>query len=307
MKFGKLPDISDVDFSLPADAPGNAQRLSALPANGAAPQLYIGCTGWSMKEWVGSVYPKGTKAKDYLKAYSLQFNTIELNTTHYRIPNAQTIDKWYRESTADFRFCPKVPQTISHSKSLGLGTDLIPTFCTAIAGLREKLGCCFLQLPPYFGADRQPQLEQFLQAFPAEIQLAVEVRHESWFNEQSLEPMLNTLHRLQRSVVITDVAGRRDVLHMGVTNATAMVRFVGNGLHPTDYARAADWVGRLKQWAQQGVKEIYFFPHEPDNLLAPEMAAHFYEAVAEGIPAIQTRGPELSEPGDPKGEQMSLF
>lgn len=307
MKFGKLPDINDVDFRLPADAPGNAQRLSALPADRAAPQLYIGCTGWSMKEWVGSVYPMGTKAKDYLKAYSLQFNTIELNTTHYRIPNSQTIDKWYRESTADFRFCPKVPQTISHSKSLGLGTDLIPTFCTAIAGLKEKLGCCFLQLPPYFGADRLPQLEQFLQAFPAEIQLAVEVRHESWFNEQSLDQLLNTLHRLQRSVVITDVAGRRDVLHMGVTNATAMVRFVGNGLHPTDYARAADWVGRLKQWAQQGVKEIYFFPHEPDNLLAPEMAAHFYEAVAERIPAIQTRGPELSEPGGSKGEQMSLF
>ncbi|MEQ8706421.1 MAG: DUF72 domain-containing protein [Phaeodactylibacter sp.] len=308
MKFGKLPDISDIDFRLPPDPSGNRSRLPALPSSPEPPQLYIGCTGWSMKEWVGRVYPKGTKAKDYLKAYSLQFNTIELNTTHYRIPSAQAVEKWYRESTSDFRFCPKVPQSISHSKALGLGTDLIPAFCQAIAGLREKLGCCFLQLPPYFGAERLPQLVQFLEAFPAEQQLAVEVRHESWFESpQSLEQLLDTLHRLQRSIVITDVAGRRDVLHMGVTNTTALVRFVGNGLHPTDYERAADWVERLKQWAQQGVHEIYFFPHEPDNLLAPEMAAHFHEAAASGITGIQTRGPELSEPGGAKGAQMSLF
>jgi len=308
MKFGKLQDLTDVDFTLPPDPAGNSSRLAGLPRRAHPAQLYIGCTGWSMKEWVSRVYPKGTKAKDFLKAYSLQFNTIELNTTHYRIPNAQTIDKWYRESTSDFKFCPKVPQTISHSKSLGLGTDLIPTFCRAIAGLKEKLGCCFLQLPPYYGADRLPQLEQFLLAFPSEIQLAIEVRNESWFGESAAQGrLLATLHKHQRSAVITDVAGRRDVLHMGITNPTAMVRFVGNGLHPTDYERSGEWVQRLRQWSQQGIHEIYFFPHEPDNLLAPEMAAHFHTRAAVAIPDLQTRGPELSDAEDAKGEQMSLF
>lgn len=308
MKFGKLQDISAVDFSLPPDPASNSARLSSLPERTHPPQLYIGCTGWSMKEWVGRVYPKGTKAKDYLRAYSRQFNTIELNTTHYRIPTVQTIDKWYQESTSDFKFCPKVPQAISHSKALGLGTDLIPTFCKAVAGLQEKLGCCFIQLPPYYGADRFAQLEQFLQAFPQEIPLAVEVRHESWFDKPAtLERLMGVLHKYQRSIVTTDVAGRRDVLHTGITATAAMVRFVGNGLHPTDYERAAEWVQRLKSWAQQGVHEIYFFPHEPDNLLAPEIAAHFYAAACEVIDGIQARGPELSGPSDAKGEQMSLF
>ena len=70
MKFGKLPDISGVNFKLPPDAPGTTRLLSGLEKREVPPRLFIGCTGWSMKEWVGRVYPKGTKAKDYLKAYS---------------------------------------------------------------------------------------------------------------------------------------------------------------------------------------------------------------------------------------------
>ncbi|MDV7395267.1 DUF72 domain-containing protein, partial [Arthrospira platensis SPKY1] len=107
-------------------------------------------------------------------------------------------------------------QLISHSKNLGLGSSLIPDFCNAIAGLEEKLGCCFLQLPPYFAHDRLPLLRRFLAAFPAELPLAIEVRHESWFSEPSArDELLNTLEAFSRSAVITDVAGRRDVLHMG--------------------------------------------------------------------------------------------
>ncbi|NRA51080.1 MAG: DUF72 domain-containing protein [Phaeodactylibacter sp.] len=308
MKFGKLQDIIGVDFSLPADPPGNASRWATFPTSDTMPYLYLGCTGWSMKEWVGKVYPKGTKAKDFLKAYSLQFNTIELNTTHYRIPDFATVQKWYRESTADFRFCPKVPQTISHSKDLGMGSGLITRFCDAIAGLQEKLGCCFIQLPPYYGYDRLPQLDQFLQFFPSSIPLAVEVRHESWFERKgNLEPLLETLARNNRSIVITDVAGRRDVLHMGITSSTVMIRFVGNGLHETDYERADAWIIRLNEWIQKGVKEIYFFPHEPDNILAPEMTAYVHQAALSGIDRINTRGPQLSGESDTKGEQMSLF
>ena len=86
MKFGKLQDISKVDFTLPPDAGENELFFDRLPKSENV-TIYIGCTGWSMKEWVGRVYPKGTKTKDYLQHYGKQFNTIELNTTHYRIPS----------------------------------------------------------------------------------------------------------------------------------------------------------------------------------------------------------------------------
>ena len=117
MEFGKLPDISQVDFRLPADPPGNAEILRNFPVrnphfvipvgnlipnpqspirnpkvSGQVPQsLYVGATGWSVKEWVGKIYPKGTKTTEYLRHYSRQFNTIELNTTHYRIPDSFTV------------------------------------------------------------------------------------------------------------------------------------------------------------------------------------------------------------------------
>ena len=166
MKFGKLSDISQVDFKLPIDPESTKVVLGNL-SKAEKPILYVGCTGWSMKEWVGTVYPATAKVKDYLTHYAKQFNTIELNTTHYRIPNIQTIDNWRQQSAADFRFCPKILQAISHSRELGFGTGRTLAFCESIQGLEEKLGCCFMQLPPYFGIDRLGLLERFVESFPS--------------------------------------------------------------------------------------------------------------------------------------------
>ena len=301
MKFGKLPDISNVDFSLPVVSQKN---IEVLQTNKNQPTIiYIGCTGWSMKEWVGKVYPPKTKTKDYLKYYAQQFNTIELNTTHYRIPDLATIEKWKTESTDDFRFCPKILQAVSHRNDMGTG-GLLSAFCDAIILLEKKMGCCFVQLPPYFGADRLGQLENFLERFPKEIPLAVEVRHESWFtNETNLESLFSLLKKYNKSTVITDVAGRRDVCHMRLTNDVAMVRFVGNNLHPTDYQRIDAWVERIKQWSEAGLRELYFFPHEPDNLLAPDLSLYLFQQLQKHVNAT-VRGPKFHEN---ENQQMSLF
>ena len=303
MKFGKLTDINSVDFSLPADANFNAMALADLPKTPSV-HFYIGATGWSMKEWNGKVYPKGTPAKDYQHYYSRQFNTIEHNTTHYRIPDPETVHKWKTEVPDDFRFCPKIPQRISHSRDLGMGSQELRLFWERISGLEHALGCCFIQLPPHFGYHKLPILKEFLSIWPASIPLAVEVRHESWFEQpQHTEDWLAMLHKFQKAAVITDVAGRRDVLHMGLSHPQVMIRFVGNGLHPTDYDRIDAWIVRLKSWIEAGIQEIYFFPHEPDNILAPELAAYVHSQ-AQLLPNVQTRGPKLIEP-DP--EQLSLF
>jgi len=168
MKFGKLQDISSVDFQLPPNTVETKRILSKV-APSPSPILYVGCTGWGMKEWVGTTYPKGSKPADFLRHYTQQFNTIELNTTHYRIPTIETIAKWKKAAKADFHFCPKIPQSISHSRDLGLSEGRILTFCEAIQGLGENLGCCFMQLAPYFGVDRFSILEKFLANFPSHI------------------------------------------------------------------------------------------------------------------------------------------
>ncbi len=307
MKFGKLPDISGVDFRLPTDPSANTTRLASSAVEEDALTTYIGCTGWSMPPWVGKWYPPGTKNADFLNAYSQQFNTIELNTTHYRTPDRDLVERWCSQVPADFRFCPKVLQRISHDRQLGLGGEQLPLFWAAAEAFQEKLGCCFIQLPPYFGADRLPLLERLLSIWPAHIPLAVEVRHESWFNNpSSTEQLAETLHQHHKAAVITDVAGRRDVLHMLLTGPVSMVRFVGNGLHQTDFERADDWCERLLSWQKNGLKQVYFFPHQPDNVAAPEMAQYIANALLQSS-FIHTRGPSPFKADDDHGQQMALF
>jgi uncharacterized protein YecE (DUF72 family) len=303
MKFGKLEDISQVDFSLPPDPAINDR----LPGAQGVATFFIGCTGWSMKEWVGRVYPKGTKSKDFLEAYGRQFNTIELNATHYRLPNPDRINTWKEKTPPDFRFCPKVPQAISHSKDLkGPGT-IFEEFIDFLALLAPKAGCSFLQLPPYFDTTRLPLLLHFLSSFPDAFDIAVEFRHPSWFENGGLpERVLEAFLERRRSIVITDVAGRRDVCHMAFTNPTTMVRFVGNGLHPTDYERIDAWVDRMATWLEKGVQSIYFFPHEPDNLLAPDLSIYLLEQVQSKL-QVEVRGPSIPPKDAPPGSQMQLF
>jgi len=103
-------------------------------------------------------------------------------------------------------------------------------------------------------------------------------------------------------MVITDVGGRRDVCHMSVTSDYAMVRFVGNNLHSSDFSRSDDWAARLDRWFDQGLKQCYFFIHEPDNVNAPELAAYIHNKIIHRDDLI-TRGPKLFG----TEEQLGLF
>ena len=302
MKFGAAPDPTAVDYQLPIDPLANRARLDRYelgPTEGR-PKSYLGATGWSMKEWVGRWYPKGTKPTEYLREYGKQFNTIELNTTHYRIPNADLVRRWVEAVPADFRFCPKLPQHISHRADFGLQAGHLTAFVAALDGMGEKMGCAFAQLPPHFDASRLDRLNVLLDRWPRLLPLAVEVRHESWFADPfATEALMDALAARGVAAVITDVSGRRDVLHGYVTAPRTMVRFVGNGLIDSDYSRLTEWAAKLRDW---NLPETYFFPHEPENVLAPDASAWLAKHLVEQHVA-DTRGPvDVSTLG-----QQSLF
>jgi uncharacterized protein YecE (DUF72 family) len=304
MEFGKLPNVDSVDFSLPPEHPENATLLHQLPPAGQ-PRIYLGATGYNMKAWVGRWYPAGTRDKDMPAAYGRQFNTIEHNSTHYRIPDAATVARRREEMPADFRFCPKIPQVISHSRNLGATNGLLDEFCEAIRGLEDRLGSCFIQLPPQMDVSQIPVLERFLDRWPEDLSLAVEVRHPSFFEPTvAAETYFQVLSERRVAAVITDVADRRDVCHMRLTAPVSMVRFVGNGLHPSDYERIREWAARLKRWTDGGLRDVYFFTHEPDNLLAPDLAMFAAGVFSADIPGARLRGPS-EVPSPPL--QGSLF
>lgn len=278
MEFGKVQSdrLSDIDFTLPTQDPRTWWRLRMRGDDRSNLRVGIGCPVWSVKDWVGTVYPSGTQAKDFLFYYSRQFNSIELNTTYYRIPDLETVHRWRQTVPPDFRFNPKFPQDISHRVPLSGHAPEVKEFVRNIMELGDRLGICFLQLPPHFNPHHLLELKKFLAALPFDFPIAVEVRHPAFFEDHMLiDPLYEILTKAEAHTVITDVAGRRDVLHTSLTSLKVLVRFIGNDLHPTDHFRIHDWVSRLQNWMALGLEQVEFFIHEPHDTRAPEQISQF--------------------------------
>lgn len=302
MKFGKLNNIEEINFAMPPDPELTKKKLANLQSCTDTVQIYSGCTGWSMKEWVGTYYPPGTKSNGFLEAYAQQFNSIELNSTYYKIPDKATLERWSSQTETGFKFAPKIPQMISQSSDLGLNSSFIDNFCNNISYLGDKLGISFLQLPPNFAPKHIRILENFLERFPInDIPLSIEIRNENWFVKPDMETLQQLLSHYGAGTVISDVAGRRDVLHMYLSNESAMIRFVGNNLHHTDFSRIDSWIERLSIWIKNGLKTIYFFHHQENNLHAPEIALYFNNKLNESLSI------NLKLPKKHFDTQMTLF
>ena len=281
MDFGKLTDaeLNSVDFTLPPDHPATKKILAASPSTS---NVFIGCAKWGRKDWIGKVYPPGTKESDFLERYAQYFNAIELNASFYRTPSFKQTSGWSKKVGKNFRFCPKVTGEISHMKRLKDVEQQTQRFLEGISGFGENLGPVFLMPHPSMGPKSLPVIEAFLNTLPKDIKLFVELRHEQWFEDSDAFEKAFTLFASNGvGCVITDVSGRRDCLHMRLTTPEAFIRFNGNGLHPTDYTRIDEWVTRLNNWMQQGIHAIYFFMHQHEEIHSPELCKYVIEKTNE--------------------------
>lgn len=269
MEFGKLDDLSFVDWALPKDDSGNSKRLT--PNNEF--KLYFGSPAWGNKIWTGKLYPPKTKPNEFLYHYSRSFNSVELNTTHYRIPNSDGVKEWLSLVPKSFEFCPKVNKEISHARNGLLDKTTFSYWLTFLERMQGNLGPCFIQFHEMFSYSEKAQLFQFLENWPSEFKLTLELRHQSWFREGIILPALTDyLHKKNIGLVITDVAGRRDVLHSSLSTDWTMIRLIGNDLDLSDEKRLADWQERILAWKKMGLKKVYFFLHQPDDVLTVEFA-----------------------------------
>lgn len=251
MEFGKVAigTLDTVDFTLPAD--GAFTRTFLTGTRVPEPKVYVGGAKWGRKEWVGLIYPDKTKDTDFLEHYARHFNGIELNATYYQIYSEAILGKWAEKAKGrDFKFCPKISKFISQSDLSSRKTELLTDeFLKGITAFGNNLGPVFLQLSEGYGPDRKEQLLVYLEKLPKDIRFFLEVRHRQWFADPEIKNWLFThLTRLSVGAVITDTAGRRDCVHQEITTPETFIRFVGNGLHPTDYARVDAWAVRISQW-----------------------------------------------------------
>jgi len=155
-------------------------------------EMRLGTCGWSFPDWKGTFYPRGTR--DELAYYAGRFDTVEIDSTYYRIPSAKSVDAWRDRTPHEFLFCPKLPGEITHERMLEGADEQVAAFTDVVSRLGDKLGPILVQLHPSFDHNQLPRLEAFLSRLPTGFRFAVEFRHRSWVDQPDAFYLLRSLN-----------------------------------------------------------------------------------------------------------------
>jgi uncharacterized protein YecE (DUF72 family) len=284
--------------------------------------FYIGCPMWGYKEWVGTFFPSHTAQSDFLRMYSSRLTTVEGNTSFYAIPSTETVARWYSETPTEFRFCFKIPRDISHEPHLETRKNETYFFTDRVRGLQERLGPSFLQLPPAFGPAQLSQLQSFLDFWPQDLRLAVEVRHPDFYKKPHIATLNSMLNQYKVARVMMDTrpirigsAEEKHVLQarerkpdlplqIAVTTDFIFLRYIGHPRMEVNDTFLDTWSQQLAQWVEEGLT-LYVFCHCPFEVHSPFICSHLYERVSAltSLPPLPWQ-PDQSESGP---EQARLF
>jgi uncharacterized protein YecE (DUF72 family) len=179
-------------------------------------QVYLGAMGWSYNFW--PFYQKASST-EYLQIYSNHFNSVEINSTFYRIPRKSSVEKWRDQTPDDFVFSIKIPRSISHRTNLDYDPEKMDAFLDHIKPFGKKLGPILLQLPPRLSPEHSEQLETLLKQLKNH-RVAVEFRHKDWFNE--------TIYEILRTYNTTLVNGKNQSSKPIETSDFSYIRLEGD-------------------------------------------------------------------------------
>jgi uncharacterized protein YecE (DUF72 family) len=240
---------------------------NTLGDNARMAGIWFGTSGFSYKEWKPIFYPPDVSEKQFLRYYSSRLNSVEIDYTFYRIPNAGTIQNWRSATPELFKFTLKASQQITHRERLKVPSDALGYFLTVIRGLESRLGMVLFQLPPFFKCDVQ-KLETFMAVLPRGIPAAFEFRHDSWFKEE--------VYALLRDRAVALCIHDADD-HTTPMELTAPFTYLR--LRRSEYGeqRRREWQDRIRLWAEAGTEVFAYIKHE-DNPNAPLIALEFAKA-----------------------------
>ncbi len=272
MHFGRVDSFSGLDLTLPPDQRRTSRFLNI--AWGQSGFIRTGAPLWGCPGWVEKVYPLGTKPRDYLFHYSKMYNTIEFNASFYSIPGKAQIEEWLRVVPNEFHFCVKMSQLVSaHLRKRSYDNEIL-NFLRMLEHLGDHAGLPFIQLPETFSRNYSDDLLILLEKLPKSLNIAFEFRHPSWFTNHMLhDHVINLLYKHGKSTVISDTPGRRDAVHLSLTQPYVMIRFLAYFNSGKDESRIRNWIKKLTLWRQRGIK-IYFFVHEPNHNVIPDILSY---------------------------------
>jgi uncharacterized protein YecE (DUF72 family) len=145
--------------------------------------LLIGTSGWQYKDWRGRFYPPKLPQARWLEHFAEHFATVEVNNAFYRLPERDTFARWRERTPDDFCVAVKVSRYLTHVKRLREPAEPVKRFLDRATALGDRLGPVLLQLPPTLRADADV-LADVLKQFPADVRVAVEPRHPSWWTTE---------------------------------------------------------------------------------------------------------------------------
>ena len=135
-------------------------------------------------------FPEAFRSSSRLHYYARLFNSVEINSSFYKMPLPSTYGKWEEDVPADFRFTIKLSRDITHTRDLNYEKLMIQRFMDSAKGMQQKRGCLLIQFPGKISLDHFEQVEEILylleQSDTAHAwRKAVEFRHSSWFTRET--------------------------------------------------------------------------------------------------------------------------
>jgi uncharacterized protein YecE (DUF72 family) len=225
-------------------------------ARGTRHPIRVGCSGWVYPHWRGELYPTGLAQRRWLSRYAEEFDTVEVNSTFYRLASPAAVEAWVEQTPSDFVFAVKASRYLTHVKRLTGLKSGIKRFYEPLAPMVEagKLGPVLWQLPENFRRD-DDRLAGALDALPPGRH-AFEFRHESWFTPD----VYDLLRKHRVALVIGDHPKWPFQSHERTANWTFIRFHYGcrgrNGRYSA--SELETWARRLRQWRRQTEILAYF-------------------------------------------------
>ena len=148
-------------------------------------RIRIGCSGWNYRHWRERFYPKGMPARAWFEHYALHFDTVEINNSFYRLPKADTFEKWRDQAPPGFCYAVKANRFLTQAKKLKDCEEPLKRFLAPTRELGRTLGPILYQLPPRFRINLD-RLEDFLKLLPQGLTHVFEFRDKSWLTDETL-------------------------------------------------------------------------------------------------------------------------
>jgi uncharacterized protein YecE (DUF72 family) len=210
--------------------------------------IHVGTSGWSYPSWRGGFYPAGADPKTFLSFYAGRFDTVELNTTGYRLPAEEQFARWAEQTPAGFTLAVKMPLT---------RLDRVGTFVERVRSLGDRLGPLRITVQ---NARDDGLLELLLGSIDPELRYAFDLRHPSW------DGVEDRLFASGATRVDTRAAG-------------APFRYVRLREPPYDDAQLAAAADGVRAQLEAGADVYCYFRHE-DTPTAPAYAARLRELLS---------------------------